>query len=150
MNISRRNFLGGMAAVGLIDLTPKLNKAQVFGGQRRIVAGPGRSMLMNSGEKLTDLWLYNNSLPGPEIRIKEGELLDVYFQNKLTTPTTIHWHGVKVPNAMDGVSGLTQPAVEPGEAFSYKFRIFEPGTYWYHAHTTVSYTHLTLPTILRV
>ena len=92
-------------------------------------------MLMNSGEKLTDLWLYNNSLPGPEIRIKEGELLDVYFQNKLTTPTTIHWHGVKVPNAMDGVSGLTQPAVEPGEAFSYKFRIFEPGTYWYHAHT---------------
>ena len=135
MNISRRNFLGGMAAVGLIDLTPKLNKAQVFGGQRRIVAGPGRSMLMNSGEKLTDLWLYNNSLPGPEIRIKEGELLDVYFQNKLTTPTTIHWHGVKVPNAMDGVSGLTQPAVEPGEAFSYKFRIFEPGTYWYHAHT---------------
>ncbi len=135
MRISRRNFLGGMCATGIAGLIPEVNAAQNFRSQRKIVASPGHSMLMGSSNRLTDLWLYNGSLPGPEIRIKEGMLLDVHFQNKLKVPTTIHWHGVKVPNAMDGVAGLTQPAVEPGETFSYKFEISDPGTYWYHAHT---------------
>ena len=135
MRISRRNFLGGMGAVGITGLIPEVNGAQIIKSQRSIIAGPGRSMVMDSGNRLTDLWLYNGSLPGPEIRIKEGDHLDVHFLNKLKVPTTIHWHGIKVPNEMDGVAGLTQPAVEPGETFSYKFEVSEPGTFWYHAHT---------------
>jgi len=135
MRITRRNFLGGMGAVGITGLIPEVNGAQIIKSQRSIIAGPGRSMVMDSGNRLTDLWLYNGSLPGPEIRIKEGDHLDVHFLNKLKVPTTIHWHGIKVPNEMDGVAGLTQPAVEPGETFSYKFEVSEPGTFWYHAHT---------------
>ena len=135
MKINRRNFLRGAGAAGITGLIPGVNGSQNFNVRRNIIASSGHSMLMDSGNRLTDLWLYNGSLPGPEIRIKEGMLLEVHFQNKLEVPTTIHWHGVKVPNAMDGVAGLTQPAVEPGETFSYKFEISDPGTYWYHAHT---------------
>jgi len=135
MKITRRNFIGGMAVTSLMDLVPQISSAKNLETQKNIIAGPGRSVLMDPGDKPTNLWLYNGSLPGPELRIKVGDKLNIHFQNKLTVPTTIHWHGVKVPNAMDGVAGLTQPAVEPDETFSYKFKVSEPGTYWYHAHT---------------
>ncbi|TLP41912.1 multicopper oxidase family protein, partial [Cohaesibacter sp. CAU 1516] len=80
------------------------------------------------------LWTYNGRAPGPEIRVKQGERIKVRFINELEEPSSIHWHGIRIDNAMDGVSGLTQEAVKPGESFDYDFVVPDAGTYWYHAH----------------
>ena len=73
-------------------------------------------------------------VPGPELRVREGETLRVLLENRLPEPTTIHWHGIPVPNAMDGVPEVTQPAVPPGERYLYEFPVPVPGTYFYHTH----------------
>ena len=73
-------------------------------------------------------------MPGPTLRVKRGEELRVRLVNELAEPTSMHWHGVRVPNAMDGVPLLTQPAVTPGMSFDYRFRPPDAGTFWYHAH----------------
>ncbi len=77
---------------------------------------------------------YNGRVPGPEIRAREGERLRVVLKNSLGEPTTIHWHGVDVPNSMDGVPGVTQKPVQPGETFVYEFEARPAGTRWYHTH----------------
>jgi FtsP/CotA-like multicopper oxidase with cupredoxin domain len=77
---------------------------------------------------------YDGQLPGPELRVREGELLRVSFTNQLPEPTTIHWHGIPVPNAMDGVPDVTQPAIAPGATFTYEFAVPVAGTYFYHTH----------------
>jgi len=81
-----------------------------------------------------EVWTYNGSVPGPEIRVKQGETVRVRFKNELPVPTTIHWHGMPVPNEMDGVPGVTQNLVKPGEEFVYEFKATIPGTYMYHPH----------------
>src|SRR5215204_3746905 len=83
-------------------------------------------------------WTYNGTMPGPEIRVTEGDLVRVILKNELPTGTTIHWHGVDVPNDMDGPAGLSQAPVEPGESFTYEFIATPGGTRWYHTHTDVS------------
>ena len=80
---------------------------------------------------------YGGQVPGPELRVREGETLRVLLENRLPEPTTIHWHGIPVPNAMDGVPDITQPAVPPGERFLYEFTVPVPGTYFYHTHVGV-------------
>jgi FtsP/CotA-like multicopper oxidase with cupredoxin domain len=77
---------------------------------------------------------YNGRVPGPEIRAREGERLRVVLKNSLKEPTTIHWHGVDVPNAMDGVPGVTQKPIQPGQTFAYEFAARPAGTRWYHTH----------------
>jgi FtsP/CotA-like multicopper oxidase with cupredoxin domain len=79
-------------------------------------------------------WTYNGVLPGPELRVQQGDRVQVTLQNNLPESTTIHWHGVHLPNAADGVAGLTQDAVQPGQSFTYDFVAQDAGTYWYHAH----------------
>jgi len=82
----------------------------------------------------TRVWAYDGSVPGPTLRIRLGQTLRLKFTNSLPQPTTIHWHGVRVPHAMDGVPGVTQPAIEPGKTFTYEFTPKDPGTYWFHPH----------------
>jgi len=84
--------------------------------------------------KLTAVWTYNGVLPGPLIRVRQGDRLRVHLKNELPEATTIHWHGIRLPNAMDGVPGDTQPAVEPGGSFDYDFVLPDAGTFWYHPH----------------
>ncbi|MBI4013904.1 MAG: multicopper oxidase domain-containing protein, partial [Candidatus Rokubacteria bacterium] len=84
--------------------------------------------------KTVSAMAYNGRIPGPEIRVKEGERVRVVLTNRLAGPTTIHWHGVDVPNAMDGVPGITQKPVHPGESFVYEFVARPAGTRWYHTH----------------
>jgi FtsP/CotA-like multicopper oxidase with cupredoxin domain len=84
--------------------------------------------------KVVKAMAYNGRVPGPEIRVKEGERVRVRLTNGLAEPTTIHWHGVDVPNAMDGVPGVTQRPVSPGETFVYEFEARPAGTRWYHTH----------------
>ena len=79
-------------------------------------------------------WTYNGVVPGPELRVKQGERVRVTLVNHLPASTTIHWHGYPLPNAEDGVAGLTQDAVRPGDSYTYEFVATIPGTYWYHAH----------------
>ncbi|HXE55758.1 MAG TPA: multicopper oxidase domain-containing protein, partial [Tepidisphaeraceae bacterium] len=79
-------------------------------------------------------WGYNGRTPGPTIEAVEGDRLRIYVTNRLPAPTTVHWHGIRVPNGMDGVNGLTQPAIEPGKTFRYEFTVPNPGTFMYHPH----------------
>jgi plastocyanin len=83
---------------------------------------------------VVDGWGYNGSVPGPTIRVTEGDRVRVTLVNHLPVPTTIHWHGIDVPFAQDGVPGLSQEPVEPGESYVYDFIATNPGTRWYHSH----------------
>ena len=89
----------------------------------------------NFNKKLkANLFLYNNANPGPLLKANVGDILKIDFKNNLDQPTSIHWHGIKNINKMDGVPYLTQDPVQPGETFSYEFPVNQSGTYWYHAH----------------
>jgi manganese oxidase len=79
-------------------------------------------------------WGYNGQTPGPTLEAVEGDRLRIYVENRLPEPTSIHWHGVLLPNGMDGVSGLTQPRIEPGQTFKYEFTVRQHGTQMYHPH----------------
>lgn len=98
----------------------------------RLVAGTGEVDLGPLGQYRT--WLYNGQFPGEEIRVREGERLRVVLENRLPEATTVHWHGVPVPNPMDGVPGVTQEAVEPGAEFVYEYVAGPAGSYMYHSH----------------
>ncbi|OLS37074.1 copper oxidase [Alkalihalophilus pseudofirmus] len=89
---------------------------------------------MFNEEVMEDAWTYNGSLPGEEIRVQEGDKVIVNVENQLDEPTALHLHGFPVPNEMDGVPGITQNAIMPGETFTYKYEADIPGTYWYHSH----------------
>ena len=82
----------------------------------------------------TPVWTYGGSLPGPLIKAKVGDTVIIHFKNSLPEPTTIHWHGLRVPNQMDGVPGVTQPPIETDGEFRYEFTVDDAGTYWYHPH----------------
>ncbi|HSU68888.1 MAG TPA: copper oxidase [Tepidisphaeraceae bacterium] len=79
-------------------------------------------------------WGYNGRTPGPTIEAVAGDRLRVYVTNKLPAPTTVHWHGIRIVNGMDGVNGLTQPSIQPGETFRYEFVVPDAGTFMYHPH----------------
>jgi manganese oxidase len=81
-----------------------------------------------------DCWGYNGRTPGPTIEVVEGDRVRFFVTNKLPEPTTMHWHGVILPNGMDGVSGLNQRPIKPGETFLYEFTFKYPGTFMYHPH----------------
>ena len=83
---------------------------------------------------LGSCWGYNGRTPGPTIEAVEGDRVRVYVTNRLPEPTTVHWHGIILPNGMDGVGGLNQPYIRPGETFRYEFTFLHPGTYMYHPH----------------
>lgn len=79
-------------------------------------------------------WGYNGSTPGPTIEAVEGDRLRIYVTNRLPEPTTVHWHGILVPSGMDGVGGLSQPRIAPGETWVYEFTLRQHGTQMYHPH----------------
>ena len=83
---------------------------------------------------IVSTWGYSDSVPGKVLRARAGDLVEVTIENALEEATTIHWHGLAIVNSMDGVPGLTQPAIEPGSSFTYRFVVPDPGTYWFHPH----------------
>lgn len=125
-----KTTLAGCAAAAL----PQVTLAQGQDGFLELRAAAGEAKLYGEKGGASPLWLYNNRLPGPEIRVKQGDRVKVRFINELDQPTSVHWHGIRIDNAMDGVAGVTQQAVQPGESFDYDFRAPDAGTYWYHAH----------------
>lgn len=103
-----------------VDITARVSEVELIDGQNLRV------------------WTYNGQIPGPEIRVNLGETLRINFTNKLPQPTTIHFHGIRVPNEMDGVPGITQEPIQPGDSFKYEFTPKDAGTFWYHSHVRSS------------
>ncbi len=102
---------------------------------RLLTAGRGTIQLVPPPHPPTAIWGYDASVPGPELRLRQGERLRVTVENLLDEETTVHWHGIRLPNAMDGVPHLTQkPIVANGGKFLYEFDVPDAGTYWYHPH----------------
>jgi FtsP/CotA-like multicopper oxidase with cupredoxin domain len=97
-----------------------------------IIAAEAELPLIDGGR--LRVWAYNQRVPGPELRVRVGDTVRVRFVNRLPQPTTIHWHGVRVPNAMDGVPHVTQPPVPTGGSFVYEFVPKDAGTFWFHPH----------------
>ena len=84
--------------------------------------------------EMVEAWSYNGQVPGPEIRVTEGDTVRVIVKNELPESTAVHWHGVMLPNNMDGVPFITQPPIRPGETFTYEFKARNPGSHMYHSH----------------
>lgn len=97
-------------------------------------AEPATVRLVPEPHPETAVWSYGGSVPGPELRARQGERLRVVVENALPQATTVHWHGIRLPNAMDGVPHLTQAPIAPGERFVYEFDLPDAGTFWYHPH----------------
>lgn len=134
MNIhSRRAFLKAAgASVTMIALPPA-------GAQSRtprtyeLTPGTFNQRLRPTGPA-TPVWGFNGSVPGPLLRFKQGEDVRIRVVNKLPESTTVHWHGLRVPNAMDGVPQVTQVPIAVGGTFDYAFNLPDSGTHWYHPH----------------
>ncbi|WP_143662309.1 multicopper oxidase family protein [Streptomyces sp. Amel2xC10] len=122
---------GAAPARSVADLTgPSTGAAD----RRFTLTAATRTVRLASGETV-DALTFNGVLPGPELRVEKGELVEVTLVNQdVADGVTVHWHGVDVPNAEDGVAGVTQDAVRPGGRHVYRFRANRSGTFWYHAH----------------
>ncbi|MEM7259477.1 MAG: multicopper oxidase family protein [Pseudomonadota bacterium] len=95
---------------------------------------PGTTNIVGPDFPNTAIWGYNGQVPGQALRLTRGDQLNVVVTNQLKEATAVHWHGIRLPNAMDGVAGLTQQPIAPGESFTYEFTPPDAGTYWYHSH----------------
>ena len=106
-----------------------------LGAPRRLQAKTARVRLVGGPYPETEVWGYEGLVPGPELRFRQGERLAIEVENLLPDATTVHWHGVRLPNAMDGVPHLTQaPIKAQGGRFVYEFALPDAGTFWYHPH----------------
>ena len=133
MRISRRTFasgLVGMAAAGSLPLLAPPARADTL----TLEARTGSAQLVPPDYPATPIWGYEGQVPGPVIRVRQGERVRRRFVNELPQASTVHWHGIRIENAMDGVPELTQAAVPPGGSFLYDFVAPDAGTYWYHSH----------------
>ena len=87
---------------------------------------------------MVEAWTYTGQYPGPEIRVTEGQSVRVNVPNELPEGTTVHWHGLDVTNEQDGVPGITQPEIAPGETWTYEFVVERVGTTVYHTHSNTA------------
>ena len=132
---SRRKFLRSSAlAVAAPWCQPAFTNATTATKAFELVAKPGQAQLVPEEYGPTDVWCFNDQVPGPEIRVRQGDRLRIDVHNQLEEPTTIHWHGLRIPHGMDGVPYLTQEPIAPGQRFSYEFDVPDAGTFWYHPH----------------
>ena len=130
MKMNRRAFCAGLGGVAGLALS-----RPAFAATEVLTARKANVQLAPEGYPSTEVWSYDGKIPGPMIRVPRGGRVKRRLVNALDVPTSIHWHGIRIENAMDGVAGLTQDAVPPGERFDYDFAVPDAGTYWYHAHT---------------
>jgi len=144
---SRRRFLQGLAAGGVMaGLNPWVASAV---SARVTTTGTGTAPVLSGTE--FDLTIaetpvnftgrprmattVNGSIPAPTLRWKEGETVTIRVHNRLPVDSSIHWHGILLPYQMDGVPGISFPGIRPGETFTYRFKVRQSGTYWYHSHS---------------
>ncbi len=129
---SRRSFLAGGTALAGAAVLPRV---ALTAPALTLKPGALRVPLVGPGHPETDVWAYNGVLPGPTLKARQGERLRVHVVNGLGEETTVHWHGIRLANPMDGVPGLTQAPIPPGGVFDYDFALKDAGTFWYHPHS---------------
>jgi FtsP/CotA-like multicopper oxidase with cupredoxin domain len=132
--LTRRSLLAAAGGAGLVAASPWPRLAGAASADLELVAQAARVRLVPIPYPETDVWSFNGTVPGPEIRVRQGDRLRVVVTNRLDEETTVHWHGIRLPNAMDGVPHLTQRPIAPGETFLYEFDLPDAGTFWYHPH----------------
>ncbi|MXQ08875.1 multicopper oxidase domain-containing protein [Alphaproteobacteria bacterium GH1-50] len=133
--ITRRGVLAGGAALTVLG-APRPSLATTPG---RLITQEASRQIVPTDYPETRLWRYaldgrTGPATGPTIRARQGDTLSLRLENGLARPTTVHWHGIRIDNAMDGVPGVTQSPVGPSETFDYVFDLPDAGTYWYHSH----------------
>ncbi|WP_170331881.1 multicopper oxidase family protein [Ruegeria arenilitoris] len=129
MTLNRRQFVAGTSALFAV---PAIGRAAT--PPKTIEARAELARIAPDSYPETEIWGYDGGVPGPEIRARQGETVRRTLLNSLPQPTAIHWHGLRVPNNMDGVPGLTQEAVQKGDKFQYDLPLKDAGTFWYHSH----------------
>lgn len=122
---------GSLIALASTSVLSRANNAKTH--ELKLIAKPA-TVAIGSNKRATDVWSYSDLVPGPEIRVRQGDRLRVVVENKLPEETTVHWHGIRLQNAMDGVPHVTQHPIQPGAQFTYEFECPDAGTYWYHPH----------------
>ncbi len=132
---TRRQMLTSVGASLTAIALPRRAFGQGSDQSYRVLhARTGQASLRGANMKPTPIWGYDGVVPGPTLRLKQGEELKVRLVNDLSQATTVHWHGLRLPNAMDGVPMLTQAPIAPGKSFDYHFTPPDAGTFWYHTH----------------
>ena len=138
--ISRRRFVQGIAAAGVLAAVPWPLRGFAAGSPAPVLSGTdfdleiGELPVNITGRPRTAVAV-NGQVPAPILRWREGDTVTLRVTNRLAEPTSIHWHGILLPNPMDGVPGLTFNGIAPGETFTYQFPVRQSGTYWYHSHS---------------
>jgi FtsP/CotA-like multicopper oxidase with cupredoxin domain len=130
--LTRRSFVSAGLALTLsgLERSPAAGaQASSAGGEQTWRAAPSRQRLRPQARAEAELWTFDGRTPGPALRLRHGEELRLKLVNETPRPLSLHWHGVRGPNAMDGVGGLTQEPVRPGATFDYRFLPPEPGTF---------------------
>lgn len=130
--LSRRKFIQACAA-GCAAAGGGYTDASRSPEWTELTAAPGSAPLVDTQQQ-TAVWAYNGTVPGPVLRVAQGQEVRVRLRNRIPIGTTLHWHGIRLTNAMDGVGGLTQAPVAAGDVFEYRFRAPDAGTFWYHPH----------------
>ncbi|SMX49709.1 multicopper oxidase family protein [Maliponia aquimaris] len=125
MRLTRRGVLAGAPASFVATRLPAATE--------RITLVPGSIDTRIAGRDIPMLG-FNGSLPGPTLRFRQGQAVDITLKNRLDDGALVHWHGLRLPNRMDGVNVLTQDVVAPGESFQFRFDVLDAGTFWYHSH----------------
>ena len=142
---SRRRFVEGLTLGGVAASAGLLHAPSVFAGQSiaphvPVLAGTefdltiGEARVNFTGNARTAT-LVNGSLPAPTLRWREGDTVTLRVRNALPTTSSIHWHGIVLPADMDGVPGLSFTGIAPGSSYTYRFKVNQAGTYWYHSHS---------------
>ena len=144
--LSRRRFVRGLAAGGVLAGLSAVTWAGVSGSASSQSVKPtelsgtaidlviAETPVNFTGTTRTAITI-NGLLPGPTLRLREGDTVTIRVTNKLKESTSIHWHGIILPFQMDGVPGISFPGIAPGETFTYRFTLEQSGTYWYHSHS---------------
>lgn len=143
--LTRRRFVTGVGAGGLMAAFPRSAQSAGVGAQAAGLIPAEPSALWNLSVGRTHIEIDHKALhapcvggtvPGPVLRWRQGETVVVNVTNTLAhEDTSIHWHGIRLPSGMDGVPGLSFTGIKPGETFTYRFRLHQSGTYWYHSHS---------------
>ena len=143
---SRRRFVQGLAAGGVLaSASPWLQAAQLLAPRSALPGTPelrGTEFSLEIAElpvnftgKARVATAINGSIPAPTLRWREGDTVTIRVTNRLREATSIHWHGMILPFQMDGVPGISFAGIAPGETFTYRFKVEQSGTFWYHSHS---------------
>jgi FtsP/CotA-like multicopper oxidase with cupredoxin domain len=140
VHLSRRRFVQGMAGSAVLLSSLRTLSLGAVQGDRSVLMGPDFDLTIEeiavnyTGRNRTAIAV-NGQVPGPLLRMREGDAVTIRVTNRLRVRTSIHWHGLIVPADMDGVPGVSFAGIDPGSTFVYRFRVNQCGTYWYHSHS---------------